>query len=132
MWNVECGVIAMDSNAIKVLSRAFAIRIVRLVRYLRDEKREWVLSDQLLRSGTSIGAYVVEAQAAISKKEFLAKMYISLKESNETEYWLDLLHESDYLTDNEFESINNDNLALKKLLSSITKTTSQNIKKDNS
>lgn len=122
----------MDSNAIKVLSRAFAIRIVRLVRYLRDEKREWVLSDQLLRSGTSIGAYVVEAQAAISKKEFLAKMYISLKESNETEYWLDLLHESDYLTDNEFESINNDNLALKKLLSSITKTTSQNIKKDNS
>jgi four helix bundle protein len=122
----------MDSNAIKVLSRAFAIRIVRLVRYLRDEKREWVLSDQLLRSGTSIGANVVEAQAAISKKEFLAKMYISLKESNETEYWLDLLHESDYLTDNEFESINNDNLALKKLLSSITKTTSQNIKKDNS
>jgi four helix bundle protein len=74
-------------NAIKVQSKAFAIRIVRLYRYLCDEKKEWILSKQLLRSGTSIGANVIEALAAISKKEFLSKMYISFKESCETEYW---------------------------------------------
>ena len=82
----------------------------------------------MLRSGTSIGANVVEAQAAISKKEFLAKMYISFKECNETEYWLELLHDTDYLTDDQFATICQDNLELKKLLSSITYTTSQNLK----
>ncbi len=121
----------MDS-AVKSQSKKFAIRIVRLYRYLCDEKNEWVLSKQLLRSGTSIGANVVEAQAAVSKKEFLTKMYISFKECNETEYWLELLHDTEYLTDEEFESINQDNTALKKMLSSITFTTSQNLKKDNS
>ena len=117
----------MSENVIKNQSKAFAIRIVRLYRYLREEKNEWVLSKQLLRSGTSIGANVVEAQAAISKKEFLAKMYISFKECNETEYWLELLHDTDYLTDDEFVSIRQDNLELKKLLSSITYTTYQNL-----
>ena len=97
-----------------------------------DEKKEWVLSKQLLRSGTSIGANIVEAQAAISKKEFLAKMYISYKECCETEYWLELLHETDYLSHSEFESINQENITLKKMLSSITYTTSNNLKKDNS
>jgi len=121
----------MSENAIKDQSKAFAVRIVRLYRYLREEKNEWVLSKQLLRSGTSIGANVIEAQAAISKKEFLAKMYISFKECRETEYWLELLHDTDYLSDEEFESINLDNLALKKMLSSITFTTSQQFKKDN-
>ncbi len=81
----------------------------------------------MLRSGTSIGANVVEAQAAVSKKDFLAKMYISFKECNETEYWLELLHDTDYLTDDQFVSICQDNLELKKLLSSITYTTSQNL-----
>ena len=119
-------------NAIKDKSKAFAIRIVRLYRYLCDEKKEWVLSKQLLRSGTSIGANVVEALAAVSEKEFLSKMYISFKECYETEYWLELLHDTDYLNDEEFESINNDNKALKKLLSSITLTTSQKLKKRNS
>lgn len=118
----------MKENAIKDQSKAFAVRIVRLYRYLHEDKKEWVLSKQLLRSGTSIGANVVEALASISKKEFLAKMYISFKECCETEYWLELLHDTDYLNDDEFESISQDNLALRKLLSSITLTTSQQLK----
>ena len=117
----------MDS-AIRQKSKLFAIRIVKLYRYLCSEKKEYVLSKQLLGSGTSTGANIVEAQSAISKKDFLAKMYIAFKECNETEYWLELLHETDYLSDDEFESIAQDNLALKKLLSSITYTTSQNLK----
>ncbi len=122
----------MKENAIKDQSKAFAVRIVRLYRYLHEDKKEWVLSKQLLRSGTSIGANVVEALASISKKEFLAKMYISFKECCETEYWLELLHDTDYLNDEEFESISQDNLALRKLLSSITLTTSQQLKNLNS
>jgi four helix bundle protein len=121
----------MDS-AVKIQSKRFAIRIVRLYQYLCKEKHERILSKQLLRSGTSIGANIVEAQAAVSKKEFLAKMYISFKECHETEYWLELLHDTEYLTDEEFESINQDNTALKKMLSSITFTTTQNLQKDNS
>ena len=122
----------MKENAIKDQSKAFAVRIVRLYRYLHEDKKEWVLSKQLLRSGTSIGANVVEALASISKKEFLAKRYISFKECCETEYWLELLHDTDYLNDDEFESISQDNLALRKLLSSITLTTSQQLKNLNS
>ena len=122
----------MDSNVIKDKSKAFAIRIVRLYRYLCDEKKERVLSKQLLRSGTSIGANVAEALAAISKKDFLSKMYISFKECCETEYWLELLHDTEYLSDDEFISINEDNIELKKLLSSITFTTSKNLKTPNS
>ena len=122
----------MSENVIKNQSKAFAIRIVRLYRYLREEKNEWVLSKQLLRSCTSIGANVVEALASISKKEFLSKMYISFKECCETEYWLDLLHDTNYLSDEEYESIYKDNIELRKLLSSITLTTSQNLKKENS
>lgn len=117
----------MDS-AIRDKSKLFAIRIVKLYHYLCSEKKEYILSKQLLRSGTSIGANVAEAQSAISKKDFLAKMYIAFKECYETEYWLELIHETDYLTDDEFNSIIQDNLALKKLLSSITYTTSQNLK----
>lgn len=117
----------MDS-AIRDKSKAFAIRIIKLCSYLRSEKKEFILSSQLLRSGTSIGANIVEAQSAISKKDFLSKMYISFKECCETEYWLELLHETDYLNHNEFDSINQDNLELKKMLSSITYTTSKNLK----
>ncbi len=122
----------MTESAIRDKSKMFAIRIVKLYRHLCDEKKEWVLSKQLMRSGTSIGANIVEAQAAVSKKEFLAKMYISFKECCETEYWLELLHETGYLSDREFESINQDNIILKKMLSSITFTTSNNLKKENS
>ena len=119
-------------STVRDKSKMFAIRIVKLYRYLCDEKKEWVLSKQLLRSGTSIGANIVEAQAAVSRKDFLAKMYVSFKECCETEYWLELLHETGYLTNEEFESINQDNITLKKMLSSITYTTSNNLQKDNS
>ena len=119
-------------SVVRDKSKMFAIRIVKLYRHLCEEKKEWVLSKQLLRCGTSIGANIVEAQAAISKKDFLAKMYIAFKECCETEYWLELLHETGSLTNNEFESINQDNITLKKMLSSITFTTSNNLKKHNS
>ena len=102
---------------------AFSIRIVKLYSYLKDEKKEYVLSKQMLRSGTSIGANLSEAQCAISKKDFLAKVYISLKESSETLYWITLLHKTNYLTQEEFNSIYKDCEELKKLLMSITKNT---------
>ena len=103
-------------------SREFAVRIVRLYQYLCKEKQEYVLSKQLLRSGTSIGANIAEAQCAISRKEFLYKVYIAYKESNETLYWLDLLHDTDYLSDVQYQSIYTDGQELKKSLASITKT----------
>ena len=84
----------------------FAIDIVNLHKYLCETKKEYVLSKQLLRSGTSIGANLVEAQSGISKRDFIAKIYISLKETAETEYWLELLYKTDYLTIDEYQSIN--------------------------
>ena len=89
-------------------SRKFAIRIVRLYQFLCENRKEYVLSKQLLRSGTSIGANIAESECAISKKDFLSKIYIAFKESNETLYWLDLLYETDYLTTQEYESIKAD------------------------
>ena len=113
-------------------SKDFAIRIVNLYRYLTAEKREYIMSKQLLRCGTSIGANLSEALYGVSRNDFIAKVFIALKETAETEYWLELLHDTEYLTDEEFESISQDNTALKKMLSSITFTTSQNLKKNNS
>lgn len=104
----------------------FAIRIVRLYKYLCDEKHEYVMSKQLLRCGTSIGANLSEALYGISRNDFLAKAYISLKECAETKYWLEILNRTDYLSVNEFESIDNDCTELIKLLTSIVKTTKQN------
>ena len=86
-------------KTVKYKSKKFAVRIVRLYRYLCDEKKEYVLSKQLLRSGTSIGANIAESECAISEKDFLSKIYIALKESAETIYWLDLLFETDYLSE---------------------------------
>ena len=80
-------------------SKVFAVRIVRLYKYLCDEKHEFVLSKQLLRSGTSIGANLSEALYGISRKDFLSKVYISLKECAETKYWLELLYSTEYLSD---------------------------------
>ena len=113
----------MESTAVQKKSRQFAVRIVRLYQYLATERKEYVLSKQLLRSGTSIGANVAESSCAISRKDFLAKMYVAFKECNETLYWLDLLHDTDYLTDNAYASIYSDCRELHKLLSAITKTT---------
>lgn len=99
----------------------FAIRIVKLCKWLREEKKAFVLSKQLIRSGTSIGANLAEAQAAISRADFTAKVYISAKECRETQYWLELLHRTALLDDKQYDSINNDAVELGKLLSSITK-----------
>jgi four helix bundle protein len=104
-------------------SYAFAVRIVKLYQYLTDAKKEFVLSKQLLRSGTSIGANVREGEEGQSRADFLAKFNIALKEANETLYWIDLLHDTDFLNESEYESIYADCLELKKLLVSIVKTT---------
>lgn len=116
-----------ENNIIKEKSRNFAIRIIRLYKYLCDKKKEFVISKQLLRSGTSIGANVNEALCGISKKDFLAKMYIAYEETAESQYWLDLLDATGYINDKEFNSMNEDCEELRKLLSSITKTTQENI-----
>ena len=113
-------------NVVKDKSRGFAIRIINLYKYLCEEKKEYILSKQLLRAGTSIGANVNEALCGISRKDFIAKMYIAYKECAECLYWLDLLVATEYITTLEFESINSDCEELRKLLSSITKTTQEN------
>lgn len=113
----------MTHNEVKEKSLAFAKRIVNAYRYLCEEKNEFVLSKQFLRSGTSIGANVTEAQYASSKKDFLNKMYIALKECAETSYWMELLYSCHYLAKNEYESLQADCTELQKLLISITKST---------
>ena len=106
-----------------VKSFAFAVRVVRLSRWLQEEKREFVLSKQVLRSGTAVGAIIREAEHAESRADFAHKTNIALKEANETLYWLDLLHASEYLTIDHFQSIQPDAEELVKLLVSIVKTT---------
>ena len=108
-------------------SKAFALRIIKLYKYLSCEKKEMVLTRQILRSGTSIGANITEALSGISTNDFYAKIYVSFKESSETKYWLELLHESDYINDEQFASIYADCIELNKLLSSITKSTREKI-----
>ena len=110
----------MQENAIAEKSLAFAIRVVKLCKLLAG-KREYVLSNQLLRSGTSIGANVREAQQGQSKKDFISKMSIALKEAAETEYWLVLLKESDCLSEKEYRSIANDCAELNRILIAIVK-----------
>ena len=99
----------------------FAVRIVNLCKLLRNERREYILSKQLLRSGTSIGANIAEAQQAQSKADFLSKLNISLKETSETIYWLRLLEATDYLTKTEFESIIADCIEIEKILTASVK-----------
>ena len=115
----------MSENIIEEKSFAFAVRTVKLYQHLTEEKREFVLSKQLLRSGTSIGANTSEAQKAQSSADFNAKMNIALKEANETEYWLRLLHETEYLNDKEFSSIHNDIKEIIAILVSICKKTNK-------
>ena len=109
-------------NVIVEKSKSFALRIIQLYRYLCGEKNEYILSKQLLRSGTSIGANVKEAIRGQSKADFYAKMNISLKEASETEYWLELLHESGYIEEKLFVSIYEDCQELIKILVTITKS----------
>lgn len=112
----------LGKNIVLEKSKKFAVRVINLYKYLNAEKKEYVLSKQVLRSGTSIGANISEAECSISRKEFLAKMYIAFKECTETKYWLELLHETDYLRDEEYNSMIVDCTEIQKLLSAITKT----------
>jgi len=115
----------MKYGALQTKSFAFAVRVVNLYRFLCTDKKEYVLSKQLLRSGTAIGALVREAEQAESKPDFVHKMAIALKEANETEYWILLLCKTGYLNANEAKSIINDNKELLKLLTSIINSTKQ-------
>ncbi len=114
-------------NAIREKSFLFAVRIVKLARFLQEERREFVLSKQLLRSGTAIGALVREAEHAESTADFIHKLSIALKEANEAVYWLELLQKSGVMSTEQFESINPDAIELVKLLTSIVKTSKRNI-----
>lgn len=113
----------MRENVVKNKSFEFAIRVVRLYQFLVSDKKEFVLSKQLLRSGTSVGAMVRESEHSESKADFIHKLSIAQKEINETIYWLELLKATDYLTQEQFESINNDAVEIIKLITTIIKTT---------
>ncbi len=118
----------MKDNIVKTKSFAFAVGIVKLYQFLVDTKKEFVLSKQLLRSGTSVGAMVREAEHAETKPDFIHKMAIAQKEINETIYWLELLAETNFLTKEQFESLISDAEELIKLVTSILKSTKANLK----
>jgi len=109
----------MEKNTVKYKSYAFALRVIKAYKFLSSEQREFVLSKQMLRSGTAIGALIREAEHAESKADFIHKMSIALKEANETKYWLMLLHDSELFNDKSFESIVSDCQELIKMLISI-------------
>lgn len=113
----------MKNNVVADKSIAFAIRIIGVYKFLSIELHEYVLSKQLLRSGTAIGALIREAEHGQSKADFLSKMNIALKEANESDYWLLLLKEGSYLTESQYQSVQTDCSELIKLLASIVKYT---------
>lgn len=113
----------MKENLVYKKAFKFSVRIVNLYKYLISEKKEYILSKQILRSGTSVGANIKEGIEGQSKKDFLSKMNIALKEASETEYWIELLKATDYLDEIKFTSIIQDCKELNKLLNSIVKTT---------
>ena len=112
----------MRENIIKAKSFSFALRIVKLYQYLREQKKEYVLSKQLLRSGTAVGALIREAEQGESNADFIHKMAIALKEANETDYWIDLLFQASYLDEPAYQSIKTDIIEILKILISIIKT----------
>ena len=116
-----------NNNLILEKSKKFAIRIVNLYKYLNSEKKEFVMSKQVLRSGTSIGANVKECINAESKMDFIHKLGVALKEADETEYWLELLYETDYITLEQFNSIVFDCKEIIKILIVIIKKTKKNM-----
>lgn len=116
----------MKNSIIKDKSFAFAVRIVKLYQHISENKKEFILSKQLVRSSTSIGANICEALQASSKKDFSNKKNISLKEAQETEYWLRLLFETNYLSEKEYQSVHTDSIELIKILTSIIKISRAN------
>lgn len=117
----------MNDNVLVEKSFQFAVRVIKLYKYLIDDKKEYVLSKQLLRSGTSVGANINEAQEAQSKNDFISKLSISLKEARESKYRIELLKETEYLTEKEADSIIEDLIEVLKLLTSIIKSTKNNL-----
>ncbi len=118
----------MDSSVVAVKSYRFAIRIVKLFNYLKQEYNEYILSKQILRSGTAIGALIREAEFAQSKADFTHKMNIALKEANETDYWIDLLYDTDYINEKMYQDIKRDIKELIKILVAIVKSSKINEK----
>ena len=116
----------MDKHITKAKCMDFAVRIVKLSKYIKDTQKEYDLASQLTKSGTSIGANFREAQNAASKKDFINKVTVALKEANETEYWLELLYKVKYISEKEYESIYSDCNELVRLLTSIVKTSKKN------
>lgn len=112
----------LEDNVVFTKALDFAVRIVNLFKYLRDEQNETVMSKQVLRSGTSIGANISEALGAESKDDFIHKFSISFKEGNETKFWLLLLHRTHFITDAQFESMMTDCQELRKLMGAIIRT----------
>lgn len=116
----------MENNIVNVKAKAFAVRIIHLYKYLNENQKEYVMSRQILRSGTSIGANLSECIYAQSALDFISKSQIALKEASETQYWLELLQATDYLSLKEFEILNNDQTEIIKLLVSRINTTKTN------
>lgn len=117
----------MRENVIKTKSFAFAVRVVKLYQFLLSNKNEYVLSKQLLRSGTSVGAMVRESEHAETKKDFIHKMAIAQKEINESIYWLELMKETQYINKEQFNSLHEDAVEIIKLITAIIKTTKANL-----
>ena len=113
----------MSKGAILTKSKDFAVRIIKLTRYLQEDKHEYVLSKQILRSGTSIGANARESNNAQSRADFLSKLSLALKEADETQYWLELLVESDNINKSQFESLNDNLTEIIAMLTASIKTT---------
>jgi four helix bundle protein len=119
----------LKENKIKSKSFSFAVRIVKLYQYLKNEKNEFVISKQLLKSGTSIGALIRESEHSESKSDFIHKLAIAQKETNESLYWLELLFSTDIISKEQFESINNDAVEIIKILTAIIKSTKLSLSK---
>ena len=118
---------AQNEDALEIKSYSFSIRVVRLTQFLQKESKEYVLSQQILKSGTAIGALVREAEFAQSTLDFIHKMSIALKEANETSYWLSLLNDTNYIEEKLYDSLQKDCKELISILVSIVKTTKNNI-----
>ena len=118
---------SMKDNIILDKSFAFSVRIVRAYQHVTESKREYILTKQLLRAATSIGANVHEANNAQGKRDFIAKMYIAYKEASETEYWIKLLTETDYFTDAEGKSLLADCIELKQILTAILRSAKNSV-----
>jgi four helix bundle protein len=122
----------MGENVVKNKSFEFAIQVVKIYQFLRDQKKEYTLSRQLLRSGTSVGAMIREAEYAETKNDFIHKMGLAQKEVNETLYWLELLYETEYLTQEQSNQLTAAATEIIKLITSIIKTTKSNLNKNKS